>query len=94
MELFKSLKIRLETYENPFKHYELNEPLTTEAIQEICNADIPNPESENLNYDGTRALDGGKGDFRAGIKSGGKAKKYRCYITKQNSKIFLNLQNL
>ena len=42
-------------------------------------------EKYNLNYDGTRALDGGDGAFRAGIKDGGKAKNLRCYITKENS---------
>ena len=59
----------------PFKHYEINQPLTDEAINEICKADIADPRKENLNYDGTRALDGGEGNFRAGIKDGGKAKK-------------------
>ncbi len=50
--------------------------------------DIANPISEGLEYDGTRAIDGGEGKFREGIKSGGKAKKYRCFITKENSKKF------
>ena len=75
MELFKSLNNKTKLYETPFKHYELNEPLTTEAINEICEADILDPRKENLNYDGTRALDGGEGTFREGIKDGGKAKK-------------------
>ena len=44
-----------------------------------------------MNYDGTRALDGGAGSFRAGIKDGGKAKKLRCYVTKENSKLFPHL---
>ena len=81
MELFKSLKTRTKSYEMPFKHYEINQPLTDEAINEICKADIADPRKENLNYDGTRALDGGEGAFRAGIKDGGKAKKIRCYVT-------------
>ena len=46
-----------------------------------------------LNYDGTRAIDGGEGKYREGIKTGGKAKKYRCFITKENSKNFPNLSN-
>ena len=41
-------------------------------------AEILDPRKENLNYDGTRALDGGDGAFRSGIKDGGKAKKIRC----------------
>ncbi len=93
MELFKSLTKKTQSYDVPFKHYELNEPLTAEAIREICEADIPDPRKENLNYDGTRALDGGVGSFRAGIKDGGKAKKLRCYVTKKNSKNFPHLTN-
>ena len=93
MELFKSLKSKTRSYDIPFKHFELNEPLTKEAIKEICLANIADPRKENLNYDGTRALDGGEGGFRAGIKDGGKAKKLRCYITKENSKLFPHLTN-
>ena len=55
------------------------------------NADIANPVSEGISYDGTRAIDGGEGKFREGIKSGGKAKKYRCFVTKENSKNFPEL---
>ena len=73
MELFKSLTDKTKLYEVPFKHFELNEPLTNEAIKEICEADVLDPKKENLNYDGTRALDGGEGTFRLGIKDGGKA---------------------
>ena len=78
MELFKSLENRTKLFTDPFKHFEINQPLTQNAINEICNADIPDPKKENLNYDGTRAIDGGDGAFRAGIKDGGKAKKLRC----------------
>ena len=75
MELLNSLKSRLESYEKPFTHWAINKPLTDDAIKEICNADIANPVSEGISYDGTRAIDGGEGKFREGIKSGGKAKK-------------------
>ena len=91
MELFKSLKDKTKSYEVPFKHFELNEPLTNEAIKEICKADVLDPKKANLNYDGTRALDGGEGIFRLGIKDGGKAKKIRCYVTKENSNRFPQL---
>ena len=91
MELFKSLENRTKTFNDPFKHFEINQPLTEEAIKEICNAVIADPKKENLNYDGTRALDGGDGAFRSGIKEGGKAKKLRCYVTKENSNQFPNL---
>jgi hypothetical protein len=91
MELFKSLETRTKLFSDPFKHFEINEPLTKSAIDEIFNADIADPRKQNLNYDGTRALDGGGGDFREGIKDGGKAKKLRCYVTKENSIQFPNL---
>ena len=91
MELFNSLKTRLETYEKPFKHWAINQPFTELAIKEVCNAEISNPIIDGLEYDGTRAIDGGEGKFREGIKSGGKAKKYRCFVTKENSKNFPEL---
>ena len=92
MELFQALKKRLKSYNVPFRHWEINEPLTAEAIKEICNADIINPKEHNLEYDGTRALDGGEGVYREGIKGGGKAKKYRCYVTKENVDKFPHLK--
>ena len=93
MELFKSLESRTKSFNDPFKHFEINQPLTSEAIKEISNANIADPKKENLNYDGTRALDGGDGAFRSGIKDGGKAKKIRCYITKENTSKFPHLTN-
>ena len=93
MELFKSLESRTKSFNDPFKHFEINQPLTNEAIKEINNTDIIDPKKENLNYDGTRALDGGDGAFRSGIKDGGKAKKLRCYVTKENSNKFPELTN-
>ena len=92
MELFKALKTRSKSYDVPFKHWEIDEPLTSEAIKEICNADILDPRKDDLKYDGTRAVDGGEGVYREGIKSGGKAKKYRCYVTKENAHEFPNLK--
>ena len=93
MELFKSLERRTKSFNDPFKHFEINQPLTNEAIKEISNANIADPKKENLNYDGTRALDGGDGAFRSGIKDGGKAKKLRCYVTKENANEFPHLTN-
>ena len=78
----------------PFKHWELNNPLSDEAIQEIIKADIPDSIELNLKYDGTRAIDGGAPEFREGIVNGGKAKKFRHFITKENSKKFPSLSNL
>ena len=93
MELFKSLENRTKSFNDPFKHFEINQPLTKEAIKEISNANITDPKKENLNYDGTRALDGGDGAFRSGIKDGGKAKKIRCYVTEENANQFPHLKS-
>ena len=64
MELFNSLKSRLQSYEEPFKHWAINKPLTELAIKEVCNAEIANPINDGLNYDGTRAIDGVEGKYR------------------------------
>ena len=79
MELIKALTSKIKSNDFPFKYWEINEPLNREAIKEICEADIPDPRKDKLNYDGTRAIDGGEGIYREGIKDGGKAKKYRCF---------------
>ncbi len=91
MSFLNSIEKKSKKFENPFTHWELNEPLTEGQINEIVNADIGNPMEHNLNYDGTRAIDGGAGKFRTGISSGGKALKFRCFITKQNSNNYPNL---
>ena len=48
----------------------------------------------NIGYDGTRAIDGGEGEFRKGISSGGKAINFRCFIQQENSKNFTHLCSL
>ena len=88
MEFLNSLKKRSKYYNTPFGHWELNEPLTKEAIKEICKTEITDLTKMNINYDGTRAIDGGEGKFRTGISHGGKAIKFRCFINKDNSKDF------
>ena len=93
MELYKSLENKTKSFSDPFEHFEINEPLTESAIKEISEASVLDPKKENLNYDGTRALDGGDGAFRSGIKDGGKAKKLRCYVTKENANHFPHLTN-
>jgi len=94
MEFLNSLKTRSKLYNSPFNHWELNEPLTKEEINEICKTEIVDLTKININYDGTRAVDGGEGKFREGISSGGKAIKFRCFIKKDNSKDFPHLKNL
>ena len=94
MEFLNSLKTRSKFHKVPFYHWELNKPLTTGSIEEICNAEIINLKELKIDYDGTRAIDGGEGKFREGISSGGKALKFRCFVEKDNSKDFPNLTNL
>ena len=77
----------------PFEHWEYNNALSEGSIEEILRADIPDVSKHNLNYDGTRAIDGGAPEFREGITSGGKAIKFRCFVTKENASQFPNLVN-
>ena len=91
MSFLDSITNNSKKYDDPFIHWELNKPLTDEQINEIINADIANPTEHNLNYDGTRAIDGGEGKFREGISDGGKALKFRCFVTKENSNQFPGL---
>jgi len=94
MEFLSSLKERLKHHTSPFDHWELNRPLTQEAINEICKTEIVDFTKMKINYDGTRAIDGGEGKFRAGISDGGKALKFRCFVGKNNSKDYPHLTNL
>jgi len=94
MVFLTSLKNRSKHYSSPFSHWELNEPLTKEVLEEICKTEIMDLAKVNINYDGTRAVDGGEGQFRKGIEDGGKAIKFRCFVNKDNSKKFPNLSNL
>ena len=91
MSFLNSILNNSKKYDKPFIHWELNKPLTEEQIDEILKADIANPLEHNLNYDGTRAIDGGEGKFREGISDGGKALKFRCFVTKENSNQFPGL---
>ena len=94
MEFLNSLKKRSKHFNHPFSHWELNEPMSRGAIDEICKTEIADLTQMNINYDGTRAIDDGGGEFRKGISRGGKAIKFRCFIGKDNSKDFPNLSNL
>ena len=94
MSFLNSVINNSKKFENPFIHWELNKPLTAGALEEITKADIADLTKYNLLYDGTRAIDGGKGKFREGISSGGKALKFRCFINKENSTKFPHLTKL
>ena len=88
MSFLNSVINNSKKFDNPFQHWELDKPLTDEQINEIITADIDDPTKHSLNYDGTRAIDGGEGIFREGISNGGKALKFRCFVTKENSQQF------
>ena len=94
MEFLNSLKLRSKYYNSPFDHWELNKPLTKESVNEICTTEIMDLTKMKIDYDGTRAVDGGEGKFREGILHGGKALKFRCFVEKDNSKDYPNLTNL
>ena len=94
MTFLNSILNNSKEHNDPFKHWELNEPLSNDAINEIISADIPDLNQRDLKYDGTRAIDGGAPEFRKGITSGGKAIKFRCFITKENSIKFPALTKL
>ena len=91
MSFLNSIKDQSKKHEFPFDHWEYTNALTNEAIEEIIKADIPDVSKHNLNYDGTRAIDNGAAEFREGIASGGKAIKFRCFITKENTSQFPHL---
>tara|TARA_Y100000590_G_scaffold463840_1_gene631643 strand:+ start:854 stop:1519 length:666 start_codon:yes stop_codon:yes gene_type:complete len=94
MTFLNSVLNNSEKHNDPFVHWELNKPLSEQSIKEIISADIPNLLDHNLTYDGTRAIDGGAPQFRQGIASGGKAIKFRCFITQDNAKRFPELVKL
>ena len=91
MTFLNSIQNQSKKHEFPFAHYEYLNALTNEAVEEIFKADIPDLSKHNLNYDGTRAIDGGAAEFREGDSSGGKAIKFRCFVTKENSSQFPHL---
>ena len=91
MTFLNSILNKSQKHDYPFDHWEYNDALKEETIREIISADIPDVSKHNLSYDGTRAIDGGAAEFREGIASGGKAVKFRCFVTKENSSQFPNL---
>ena len=88
MSFLNSIKNNSKQYNFPFNHWEYNNALTDEAIEEIIKADIPDVSKHNIDYDGTRAIDGGAAEFREGISSGGEAIKFRCFVNKENENKF------
>ena len=91
MSFLNSIKNQSKKHDFPFEHWEYENPLSDSVIEEIIKADIPDVSKFNLSYDGTRAIDGGAAEFREGIVSGGKAIKFRCFVSKENENQFPNL---
>ena len=91
MSFLSSIQNQSKKHKFPFDHWEYDDVLTDGAIKEITTADIQDVTKHNLNYDGTRAIDGGAAEFREGIASGGEAVKFRCFVSKENEKQFPNL---
>ena len=81
MSFLNSIQTQSKKHDIPFDHWEYYNALTDGAIEEIVKADIPDLSKHNLNYDGTRAIDGGAAEFREGIASGGEAIKGANWVT-------------
>ena len=64
MTFLNSILNNSRKHESPFDHWEYNDALNDDAINEIIYADIPDVRKHNLSYDGTRAIDGGGAEFR------------------------------
>ena len=78
MYLKDSILNKIKSYNNPFPHWELDNPLSEEMIDELQNVKISDaPRS----FDGTRAADAG-GD---GIDG-----KLRVFLEKDNSNLLPN----
>ncbi|MDA9974392.1 hypothetical protein N9E71_00970 [Candidatus Pelagibacter sp.] len=91
MSFLSSIQNKSKKHKFPFDHWEYDDALSDGALKEITTADIPDVTKHNLDYDGTRAIDGGTAEFREGIASGGEAIKFRCFVTNENEKQFPNL---
>ena len=91
MSFLSSIQNKSKKHKFPFDHWEYDDALSDGVIKEITTADIPDVTKHNLDYDGTRAIDGGTAEFREGIASGGEAIKFRCFVTNENEKQFPNL---
>jgi hypothetical protein len=78
----------------PFRYWEVDKPLSEEMINELYNAKLDDPTAHNIEYDGPRAIDGGDGKLREGDKSGGKALKFRCFVSKENEKNYPEILKL
>ena len=89
MELFKSLENKTKSYNDPFKHFEINQPLTDSAIKEVGDAEVLDPKKENSNYLG---LEGEKKQLVAFVIGG--PNKYYAYTEKVIHQTFNKVKTL
>ena len=59
MNFLHSIKNNSNSLTDPFLHWEFKNPLTESMIDEIYNTQIDDPRRYSIDYDGTRAIDGG-----------------------------------
>ena len=81
-EFLNSIKNSVKEFQEPFKHWEIHEPLTKDTINEIVSAKILNG---YRSYDGTRAAD---------YTGGGIDGKLRLFIDNKASNLYPNLTSL
>ena len=81
-EFLKSLNNKVTTFEAPFKHWEIKNPLNQNIINEIISISVPDGERA---YDGTRAAD------HTGKGLDG---KLRIFINMNNSHLYPSLTSL
>ena len=72
MNLINALRNTTTTFEEPYRHWLVEKPITPEMIAEVVGTPIPDGRRA---YDGTRAADNG---------GGGVDGKLRCYVTTDN----------
>jgi hypothetical protein len=72
MTIFTALRDTTTQFEEPYRHWLINQPFSTDMLAEVCATPIPDGRRA---YDGTRAADNG---------GGGADGKLRCYITRKN----------
>jgi len=73
---------KIKSFDFPFKHWEINDCLDVNTLDEISSASIP---EGSRSYDGTRAAD----DTGGGLDG-----KLRLFVDKSNTKHFPNLTKL
>jgi len=82
MSLLTALRTTTTRYDDPWRHWEIEGPLSEAMVAEVAATDVPEGERA---YDGTRAADNGGGGVDAAL---------RCYVTPDNVAEFPALSGL